>query len=104
MKNVFIAVILASALHAGQAVAQSGHGSNADGGEKVCALGMGAQSEQGLDEALKRCKRGDILDIGWVKISVAMQLCDFTKTIVYHPPTGAIAACVYSGSRRPIIK
>lgn len=106
MKNFIIVAFSSFSLIAsiGVALADTPHGSNPDGSEKVCALGMGAQSEPGISEGLSRCKRGDILDIGWAKIAVAMQVCDFTKAIVYHPQTGAIIACVYTGSRRGTTK
>lgn len=79
-------------------------GSNVSGNEKVCALGMNAQSEQGLQEALKSCRRGDILDIGWLPTPQAMQLCDFTKAMLYHPSKGSVIACVYAGGRRTVSK
>lgn len=103
-KAIATAIALATISGSTPALADNSFGANPDGNEKVCALGMAAQNEQGFIEALHRCKRGDILDIGWAKITLAMQVCDFTKTIVYHPPTGAIAACVYTGNRRAVGK
>lgn len=101
-----IAAVIALGIITGStpALAENSFGANPDGTEKVCSLGMGAQSEQGFAEALQRCKRGDILDIGWAKSTLAIQVCDFTKSIVYHPGNGAIIACVYTGSRRAVSK
>lgn len=103
-KAIATAVALATITVNMPALAQTSFGANPDGTEKVCSLGMGAQSEQGFVEALQRCKRGDILDIGWAKSTLAIQVCDFTKSIVYHPANGAIIACVYTGSRRAVSK
>lgn len=100
MKKITAVLVMSGVAMSCPAFAENSLGSNPDGSEKVCALGASVQNEAALEEALKRCKRGDILDSGWLKITMAMQLCDFTKTIVYHPPTGAIAACVYTGNRR----
>lgn len=105
MKATLIAATMIGALVAtGDALADDTGGSNASGTEKVCALGMNAQSEAGLAEGLKSCKRGDILDIGWAQTPVAMQLCDFTKAVLYHPTKGSVIACVYTGTRRPVSK
>lgn len=86
------------------ALADNSLGSNPDGNERVCSLGVAAQNEQGFVEAIQRCRRGDILDIGWAKSTLAMQVCDFTKSIVYHPANGEIVACVYTGYRRAVSK
>lgn len=99
-----VAVALGMITGSAPALAENSIGANPDGTEKVCSLGMGAQSEQGFAEALQRCKRGDILDIGWAKSTLAIQVCDFTKSIVYHPGNGAIIACVYTGNRRAVSK
>jgi hypothetical protein len=104
MRKLISTVILVTMASIGNAAAEDNAGSNVTGSEKVCAMGVGAQNEQTLAEALKVCRRGDILDIGWLKIPVAMQLCDFTKAIVYHPATGSVMACVYTGTRRPVNK
>lgn len=103
-KLMSIAVIVASGASSGIAMAQDNAGSNVNGNEKVCFIGANGQSEQGLVEALKGCKRGDILDIGWLQTPAAMQVCDFTKAVLYHPTKGSVIACVYSGSRRPVSK
>ncbi len=99
-----VGMIVAGATTVGQASAQDHAGSNQGGNEKVCFLSAAAQSEQGLVDALKSCKRGDILDIGWLQTPAAMQLCDFTKAVLYHPTKGSVIACVYTGSRRQVIK
>lgn len=100
-----IALIALAGVTGGTSVhAENVFGANADGTENVCPLGMAAQNEQGFADALKRCKRGDILDIGWAKSTLAIQVCDFTKSIVYHPGNGAIIACVYTGNRRAVSK
>jgi len=105
MRTIYNAVMVAVALAgSGNALADDNGGSNAQGGEKVCAVGMAGQTEPGLVEALKTCRRGDILDIGWVQTAVAIQLCDFTKTVMYNSTKGAIIACVYTGTRRPVSK
>lgn len=96
------ALVLLACLGSTAVRAETADSPVADGRERVCAMGMAVQNEQGFAAALARCKRGDILDIGWAKITAAMQVCDFTKSIVYHPQTGAIVACVYIGSRRSI--
>ncbi len=97
--------ILASLSISGAVHAQDGAGSNANGHEKVCVINnTSSQSEQGITEALKVCKRGDILDIGWLTTVAAMQLCDFTKAVVYHPVKNSVLICVYSGNRRPTAK
>lgn len=103
-KAIATAIALATISGSTPALADNSFGANPDGNEKVCALGMAAQNEQGFIEALHRCKRGDILDIGWAKSILAMQVCDFTKSVVYHPSNGAIIACVYTGNRRAVGK
>ena len=105
MKKILTIATLAALVSAGAVHAQDSAGSNAGGNEKVCAVSnASSQSEQGIADALKGCKRGDIIDIGWLTIYGAMQLCDFTKAVVYHAPKGSVIACVYSGNRRPISK
>lgn len=105
MKTMIMVVGLAAAMaSAGGAAAQDSAGSNQNGSEKVCFVGANGQSEQGLSEALKSCKRGDILDIGWLQTPAAMQVCDFTKAVLYHPTKGSVIACVYTGSKRPVSK
>lgn len=94
------ALVLLACLGSTAVLAETADSPVADGRERVCVMGMAVQNEQGFAAALAQCKRGDILDIGWAKITAAMQVCDFTKSIVYHPPTGAIVACVYIGRRR----
>ncbi len=96
-------IFVALAAH-GSAMAQDNGGSNVSGTEKVCFLGPSAQTETGLVEALRNCKRGDILDLGWLRTSPALQLCDFTKAIIYHQSTSIVLACVYTGTRRPVHK
>ena len=96
------ALVLLACLGSTAVRAETADSPVADGRERVCAMGMAVQNEQGFTAALAQCKRGDILDIGWAKITFAMQVCDFTKSIVYHPQTGSIVACVYIGSRRSI--
>lgn len=103
MRKIIMASIIATVATSGHAAAQDTAGSNQGGSEKVCFLGTSAQNEQGLAEALKSCKRGDILDIGWLQTPVAMQLCDFTKAVLYHPAKGSVTSCVYTGARRPVI-
>ena len=105
MKKSVTAAVLASLAISGAVHAQDGAGSNANGNEKVCVVNStSSQSEQGITEALKVCKRGDILDIGWLSTVGAMQLCDFTKAVLYHPAKGSVIACVYSGNRRTSAK
>jgi hypothetical protein len=106
MKSTIIALSLALAAMAAAitAHADDAAGSNANGNEKVCFVGANAQNEQGLADALKSCKRGDILDIGWLQTPIAMQLCDFNKAVLYHPTKGSVIACVYAGTRRPVSK
>lgn len=101
---VMFAVALASMVSTGTARAQDNAGSNLNGNEKVCFVSANGQNEQGLAEALKGCKRGDILDIGWLQTPAAMQLCDFTKAVLYHPTKGSVIACVYTGTRRQVSK
>lgn len=103
-KLMSVVLITASVAASGNVVAQDNAGSNVNGNEKVCFVSASGQSEQGLVEALKGCKRGDILDIGWLQTPVAMQVCDFTKAVLYHPAKGSVIACVYAGSRRPVSK
>lgn len=98
------ALVLLACLGSTAARAETADSPVAEGRERVCAMGMAVQNEQGFAVALAQCKRGDILDIGWAKSSVAMQVCDFGKSIVYHPATGAVIACVYTGYRRSVIK
>lgn len=98
-------LIMAVVGAAGSAYAESPTGgSNATGSEKVCFFSANNQNEAALEETLKKCQRGDILDIGWLPTPTALQLCDFTKTVVYHPTKGSIIACVYTGNRRPVSK
>ena len=104
MKKILTVAMLAAMLVSGNVSAQDNPGSNANGSEKVCVVGVSGQTEQGLSDALKACKRGDILDIGWLPTPFAMQLCDFSKQVVYHAAKGSVIACVYSGARRPISK
>jgi hypothetical protein len=105
MKMMIMVVGLAAAMFsAGGAAAQDNAGSNQNGGEKVCFVGASGQNDPGLSEALKSCKRGDILDIGWLQTPAAMQVCDFTKAVLYHPTKGSVIACVYTGSKRPVSK
>lgn len=103
-KLTSMAVILALIVVSSAAVAQDNAGSNVNGNEKVCFVSANGQTEQGLVDALKGCKRGDILDIGWLQTPAAMQVCDFTKAVLYHPTKGSVIACVYSGTRRPVSK
>lgn len=103
-KLMSLAVIVASCAASGIALAEDNAGRNVTGNEKVCFVGANGQSEQGLVDALKGCKRGDILDIGWLQTPTAMQVCDFTKAVIYHPTKGSVIACVYTGSRRPVSK
>jgi hypothetical protein len=97
------ALLLSLALFgSNQATAQASTdlaGSNISGSEKMCVFGANMQSDQAVQDILKVCRRGDILDIGWMKTSFAIQLCDFTKTVVYNP-SGTVVACVYTGVRR----
>lgn len=99
-----LTVAVAAMMVASSVQAQDSAGSNVSGSEKVCFVGANAQNEQGLVDALKNCKRGDILDIGWLQTPPAMQLCDFTKAVLYHPTKGSVIACVYTGARRPVSK
>jgi hypothetical protein len=101
---MMMAVVLSAMGQTGSALAQDNAGSNQNGTEKVCFVSANGQSEQGLADALKGCKRGDILDIGWLQTPAAMQLCDFTKAVLYHPTKGSVIACVYTGTRRPVSK
>ncbi len=98
-----IGLATASAVTAVEASPAS-EGSNLSGAEKVCFLSLNAQTDEGLQSALKSCRRGDVLDVGWLKTSIAMQLCDFTKTIVYNPEGKMVVACVYTGARRQVVK
>lgn len=105
MKTILMmAVVLAAMGSADSALAQDSAGSNPQGTEKVCFVSANGQSEQGLADALKGCKRGDILDIGWLQTPTAMQLCDFTKAVLYHSTKGSVIACVYTGTRRQVSK
>jgi hypothetical protein len=105
MKAKFLLIIgAATMLAASSTRAQDSAGSNANGSEKVCFVSANARSEQGLVDALKNCKRGDILDISWLQTPPALQLCDFTKALIYHPANGSVVACVYTGTRRPVSK
>lgn len=106
MKNTLaIAIIVLFAFSGVASVhAENSLGANSDGTERVCVLGLPAQNEQGLVEALQRCKRGDILETSWIKSTVALQLCDFSKSVIYHPGNGVIFACVYTGNRRAVSK
>lgn len=105
MKRIMKFAILAALTISGTARAQDIAGSNVNGSEKVCHVSnANSSSEQGLTDALKGCKRGDILDIGWLPTMGAMQLCDFTKALIYHPTKGSVVACVYAGSRRTVSK
>lgn len=106
MKAIFLSTLImavAGAASCAHAEAPAG-GSNATGSEKVCFFSANTQNDAGLEEALKKCQRGDILDIGWLPTPTALQLCDFTKSVIYHPTKGSVIACVYTGSRRPVIK
>lgn len=100
----FVAVALAVSTSFNPAYCQDAAGSNLDGREKVCYISSSAATELGIAEVLKACRRGDILEIGWISPSIAVQLCDFTKAVIYHPPKGIVFACVYTGFRRPITK
>ncbi|NHZ99042.1 hypothetical protein [Massilia sp. CCM 8734] len=105
MKKSMLTFVITTAIAvSSNTYAQDNGGSNNNGAEKVCFVGPNGQSEQGLVEALKGCKRGDILDLGWVQSPAALQLCDFTKAIVYHPPKGSVVGCVYTGTRRQTSK
>lgn len=95
-----VAGAAAAMMGASNVLAQDSAGSNVSGSENVCFVGANAQNEQGLVDALKICKRGDILDIGWLPTPAAMQLCDFTKAVLYHATKGSVIACVYTGARR----
>lgn len=106
MRNLILAVISlwCAIVPVRDAHAEADRGANSDGTEKVCFFGASAQNDQILEDVLKKCRRGDILDIGWLSSPVAMQLCDFTKAIIYHPTKGSVIACVYTGTRRNVIK
>ncbi|MDK2126913.1 hypothetical protein [Parachitinimonas caeni] len=97
---LFLMLVVGSALVHAEDLA----GSNPTGAERVCTLSSGAQTELGFADAIKQCKRGDILDMSWLSNQQAMQVCDFTKAVVYHPTKGTLIACVYTGARRPVIK
>ena len=105
MKAIFtLTVVLATIVTTGDAMAQDNAGSNTNGNEKVCVISLNGQNEQGLVDALKNCKRGDILSPGWLPMSTAMQICDFTKAVVYNQLKGNVIACVYTGARRQEVK
>lgn len=96
--TAFASVICVTCL-AADPVVDTG-GSNTSGMEKVCYLNPKNQNETVFIESLKQCKRGDILNIGWLSTPEAMRVCDFNKSIIYHPTKGAVVACVYTGNRR----
>lgn len=104
MKILIMGILLVTSVVICQAHAEDAAGSNAGGTEKVCSVGSGVQSEAALAEALKSCRRGDILDIGYLQTPIAMQLCDFSKAMLYHTARGSVIACVYTGARRPANK
>jgi hypothetical protein len=104
MKSIIIALTLTVLAALANARADDNGGSNISGNEKVCYIGPNAPGEPTLADVLKNCRRGDILDTSWLQHPVALQLCDFTKAVLYHPTKGSAIACVYIGTRRPVSK
>ena len=104
MKSIIIALTLATMVAVSSAHADDTAGSNANGNEKVCYISPNAPGEPTLADMLKNCRRGDILDTSWLQHPVALQLCDFSKAVLYHPTKGSVIACVYTGTRRPVSK
>lgn len=72
--------------------------------EKVCLIGLEVKNEFDLIEAIRKCQKGDILDIAMLRSPYGLQFCDFTKTILYNQTDRSIIACVYSGTRRQVRK
>lgn len=89
-----LGVILAvSASESSPAAGQDG--SNATGTERSCKL----ESGKSFEEALKTCRRGDIIHSQMAITDVGAAIaCDFTKQFVFIG--GFLRGCVYSGTLR----
>lgn len=94
-----LAVALGTLAHSADTSALTGSdGSNMNGAERVCGNGSAAT----FAEAYANCRRGDIIGLGRALPFGIMQVCDFSKTILYVK--GEPMACVYIGSLRQQVK
>ncbi len=94
-----LGVILAVNANESSPAAVGQDGSNATGTERSCKL----ESGKSFDEALKNCRRGDIIHSQMAITDVgAAMACDFTKQFFFEG--GFLRGCVYSGTQRRAIQ